>query len=119
MPPETPQFDQTLASEAILLADSWITFDKTHSKPKNNNTISTSFSTSSPPSTSIEKWSTSQNTSFLDSITTQCNRRKKPLQIETITAMNGAYGMAESRKNLIDSVIFRLKLVIQAYFLSR
>ena len=99
MPPETPVFDQRLASEAIHLADLWMKYD-----------VDTTNDTSSISSVSVEKWSTSQMTCFLDSLITQCETRKKPLDVDTITALNKQYGMANSRNSEILSRVCELAI---------
>ena len=106
MPPETPNFDQTLAVEAIDLANTWMKYDD---KFNENDSVLA-------PSTKIDEWSTNQITCFLDSLMGQCETRKKPLNSKTISAMKEAYKMADSRNSEILSRFCQLSIEAGEFF---
>ena len=100
MPPVTPSFDQSLASEALKLAEEWMTFDSNED----------SIDISNAPTTSLKGWDTQQITCFLDALMTHCKKRKVPLKVNTIHTMTAIYKMGDSKNSEILSRFCQLAI---------
>lgn len=87
MPPETPDFDRSLAEASEQLADGWVDFDR-------NDTAA--------PTADIKSWSSNQITCFLDAL--QVRTAEQPLKCSTLTEMDAHYNFAHSKN---AEILFR------------
>jgi leukotriene-A4 hydrolase len=86
MPPETVEFDKTLATASENLARAWLAFDRNDP--------------SSPPSTEIKSWSSLQICSFLDFLQLLLQQEGgggTPLKVSTLAVLNAQYGLASTK----------------------
>jgi leukotriene-A4 hydrolase len=112
MPPETPEFDRSLAQEAEHLADCWLAVDRNGSML--------------PTEQDLGSWSTGQIVCFLDKVLEETRKPAAtattatdattdkvgmPLKASTVHAMDKAYGFAGSQNS---EILFRYCLLALA-----
>jgi leukotriene-A4 hydrolase len=85
MPPETIEFDRTLATASEDLARAWLAFDR-------------NADATSPPSAGIKGWSSLQICSFLDFLQLLVQQDGgTPLKVSTLAVLNSQCGLASTK----------------------